>query len=493
MTPAAPADSVAFADPVASPTVGAGRIGLRARFAALALHQRFAMVGSVVSLLGMLAMGELVSRSIETGVVRNSAISSAVYMESFIAPLSQDLAATGSLSPEALARMRDLLAEPPFSDRIRSVKIWRGDGRIAFASDPALIGQTFTPGEELLTALNGELTATFDELEEAESAGERQSGMALLEVYNPIHSIVTGEVIAVTEFYLDASELQADLRAAHARAWAMVAAVAVATFAALFGIVRAGSRTIAAQNRALATRYDDLARVSAQNAALRERVQGAARRVSEMNERQMRRISAELHDGPAQALALASLRLDSLMRRADVERDDPEAIALRETLDGALGDVRDLCRGLTLPELEGSTVAATLERAIGAHERRSGGSVSRDLSSGPWREVPAPHPILICIYRFVQEGLMNAFRHAPDAPVTVSCRHAGGRLQVSVTDTGPGFDPAAPRQDTDPGSGLGLAGMRERIESIGGEFRIDTAPGCGARLSVELPLEGGYD
>ena len=443
----------------------------------------------MVSLIGMLVIGGLVSRSIETGVVRNSAISSAVYMESFIAPLSQPLAEARQLSPEAIAHMRDLLERPPLSERVWSVKIWRADGFVAFASDPEVIGQTFASSSELQAALKGQLSASFDQLEDAESANERQSGVPLLEVYNPIHSILTGEVIAVAEFYLVATELEADIWAARAKAWAMVAAVTAVTFAALFGIVQSGSRTIEAQTSALASRIAELAQISAQNDALRARVQEAAMRVSETTERQMRRISAELHDGPAQALALASLRLDALMRRAHLSREDAEAQALREALDEALADVRDLCRGLTLPDLRGSTVAQVLDRAIGAQERRMGISVLRDTVQGNWPDVPAAHPILICLYRFVQEGLMNSFRHAPGSDVRVGCTLDGGRLRVMVADAGPGFDPARQVEPNSAGTGLGLSGLRERVESIGGSFSMTTAPGQGVRLLLELPVE----
>lgn len=265
-----------------------------------------------------------------------------------------------------------------------------------------------------------------------------------------------------------------------------MAGVTAATFAALFGIVRAGSRTIATQNRELTGRLAELARVSGQNKSLRERVQSASRRASETNERYMRRISAELHDGPAQALALASLRLDALMRRASVAQDDPEAGNLRATLEEALSDVRDLCRGLTLPELEGRSIAETLELAIDAHERRTGTVVTRKVTPNARLDRPAAHPILICIYRVVQEGLMNAFRHAPGAAVEVGCSWDGNRLTVCVADTGPGIAPDATRDGT---RGLGLAGMRERVESIGGEFRVDSTPGQGTRIVLHLTQE----
>jgi signal transduction histidine kinase len=448
------------------------------------LHHRFAIAGSLVTLLGMAVIGTLVSKSIETGVVRNSAISSAVYMESFIAPLSQELVGEERLSPQTIARMTELLTRAPLSERVISVKIWRPGGLLAFSSDADLIGQTFPPSDDLKRAWRGELNAAFDELEEAESQRELLSGMPLLEVYNPIHSIVTGEIIAVAEFYLHAAELESDLRLAHARAWAVVALVTLTTFLALYGIVRSGGQTIADQTRRLTLQLDELARISAQNEALRNRVQGASQRVSETNERYMRRVSAELHDGPAQALALASLRLRSLLRRAGVTPNDPEAQILQTCLEEALRDVRDLCSGLTLPELDRKSVAQTLDIAVNAHERRVGVSVARGFRDAPLLADPVPHPFLICIYRFVQEGLMNAFRHALGAPVRVDARTDAGQIVITVEDAGPGFDPGERTF-----SGLGLSGLRERIESIGGIFDIRSETGKGTRLTMILPNE----
>ena len=465
------------------PTLSLWR-GLQARFAALALHHRFALVGSLVTLIGMLVIGNHVAASIQTSVVRNSALSSAVYMESFIAPLSQELATSSTLSPSTVARMRALLESAALADRVLSTKIWRKGGLVAFSSNPALIGQVFTPGDDLVSAWDGQLSASYDQLDEAENSSERAKGVPLLEVYNPIHSIVTGEVIAVAEFYLDASELERDLRLAHTKSWAIVALVTFATFAALFGIVRSGSRTIAAQNHALASRLDEVARISAQNKALRDRVQSASRRVSETNERYMRRVSAELHDGPAQAIALASLRLDALIRRSTVPPDDPEVANLRGSLDEALREVRDLCRGMTLPELEHRSLEDTLDLAIGAHERRTGNTVRRLYAMGPRLSASAPHPILICIYRFVQEALMNAYRHAPGAAVSVDCHWQNDRLAVSVADSGPGFDVGS-RVD----HGLGLAGLRERVESIGGDLIMVSGPNLGTRLTCCLQME----
>ena len=479
MTHVTPSDLQAIQSRPFAPAMAA-----RAWLAGRPLHHRFALAGSIVTIIGMALIGTLVSASIKTGVVRNAAISSAVYMESFIAPLSQDLAGAERLSAESVARFDALLRQPSLSERVISVKIWRPGGLLAFTGDADLIGRTFPPSDELMQAWRGELNASFDKLEDAESQRERQSGVPLLEVYNPIHSIITGEIIAVAEFYLDATELEADLRMAHLQAWATVGGVTLATFLALFGIVRAGSRTIEEQTRRLRVQIDELARVSAQNEALRARVQTASQRVSETNESYMRRVSAELHDGPAQALALAALRLDSLMRRAGVQPADQEARMLRDCLDEALRDVRDLCSGLTLPELHGRSVADTLDLAIRAHERRTGVTVERAFGRGPELERHVAHSSLICIYRFVQEGLMNTFRHARGAGVRVDAQREEGRISIHVTDEGPGFDPGDQRR-----SGLGLPGLRERVESIGGHFGITSCPQGGTRLSMTLPPE----
>lgn len=89
----------------------------------------------------------------------------------------------------------------------------------------------------------------------------------------------------------------------------------------------------------------------------------------------------------------------------------------------------------------------------------------------------------ICIYRFVQEGLANAHRHAGGAGQKVRSAIAAGRLTLEVSDTGSGFDPGRTRAGA-----LGLAGLRQRINSLGGSFAVETS-GRGTTLKVVLDLE----
>jgi signal transduction histidine kinase len=96
-----------------------------------------------------------------------------------------------------------------------------------------------------------------------------------------------------------------------------------------------------------------------------------------------------------------------------------------------------------------------------------------------------PLPIKIAIYRFVQEALNNAFYHAAGAGQQVAAKYNVGLLSIEVCDEGPGFDIA---KLSNLEEHLGLAGMRDRIESLEGMFRIESAPGQGTKVIARLLL-----
>ena len=101
----------------------------------------------------------------------------------------------------------------------------------------------------------------------------------------------------------------------------------------------------------------------------------------------------------------------------------------------------------------------------------------------------------ICLYRFVQEGLNNAYHHATGADCQVLTECSNGKIEVRVCDNGSGFDPVEIRREKSR-ERLGLAGLRERIESLGGQFDIQSSPGKGtvliARFSTtDLEIEDG--
>ena len=302
--------------------------------------------------------------------------------------------------------------------------------------------------------------------------------MPLLEIYSPIREPWSGKVAAVAEFYEIASDLKSTLIEARVRSWLIVAVVTICMMGLLFGIVLRGSSLIAEQRRSLEQKIADLSSLLRQNEALRLRVQGASSRAAALNERYLKKISADLHDGPAQLLALASLRLDKVSAPSSDAKVD-ELASIRSNLDESMREIRNICRGLTLPQIEGKNLPDLLADVVAAHEQRTGTEVKM------W--APDDGPELsqserICIYRFVQEGLSNAFRHAGGVGQCVTAAVSGRVLTVTVSDDGPGLN--SPEAGT---AGLGLAGLRERVESLGGEFSVDSSA-AGTRLTMALRL-----
>ena len=259
-------------------------------------------------LVAILAVGLWVSGRIEEVVVRNSANTTALYMNSFVAPVLQDLTDHESLDPATRLEIAKLFDETELGQRVASFKIWHKGGFVVDSSNPKLVGHQFEPTENLTLAWDGEVRADLEQTGDAEDLAEKALGLPLLEIYAPIRNLQTGEVIAVAEFYEIATDLKSDLIKARLASWGAVAAVMVAIGISMFAIVLRGSFTI---DRQIA----ELRSLSARNLALRIRAQGAAGRVAALSDSTMKQIGADLHDGPAQLLGFAALRLDALRSR----------------------------------------------------------------------------------------------------------------------------------------------------------------------------------
>jgi signal transduction histidine kinase len=253
--------------------------------------------------------------------------------------------------------------------------------------------------------------------------------------------------------------------------------------AALLKLVQSASDQIERQQRLIAEIKIKEAGLASQNAALRKLADMAHRRGIEHNERLLRRIGSDLHDGPAQHLALVLLRLDELAPRLatpeeSASRDPLESI--RRATSDALKEIRNISAGLALPELQKISLTDALLIAVRAHQRATGMRVETRLDNLPPR---LPLSMTICLYRFAQEGLSNAFRHAGGKGERLSAGYDGKTITVEVADSGPGF--AVDRLATG-SERLGLSGLRYRVESLGGSLQINSAIGKGATLTVQF-------
>jgi signal transduction histidine kinase len=207
-------------------------------------------------------------------------------------------------------------------------------------------------------------------------------------------------------------------------------------------------------------------------------------RLVEAQEQERRRISRDLHDELGQqATAIAILQKRALRSEDPAQRRGliDQAIAATDAL---LGGVHRIATSLRTTLLDDLGLTAAVRAACAEVGERSGLAVRSELDFED-REVPPE--LAQAVYRLVQEGLTNAQKHARAAELAVSVRRDGQRLAVEVRDDGVGFDPRAPHDR------LGLLGMRERVESLGGVFRCESSPGAGTRLSASFPIDGSVE
>jgi signal transduction histidine kinase len=219
--------------------------------------------------------------------------------------------------------------------------------------------------------------------------------------------------------------------------------------------------------------------IAAELRLLRGEAEQRARQVAVLEERQ--RLSRELHDSVTQALYGISLYAEAgsrALRDGDVE---PAATNLREISDTsheALGEMRLLLFELRPPLLQQHGLEAALRERLQAVETRSG-LVTDFLAEGNTRLAPDQEQDL---YRLAQEALNNVLKHAHASHVSVRLSVTQAATVLSVADDGVGFDASLRGIE-----GLGLRGMRERAERLGGTLRIQSAPGQGTRIEVEAP------
>ncbi len=445
----------------------------------LSLVAQFALAGGFVMVLSMILVGRLVAGRIEDSVVRNTALASAQYIDSIIAPLSQDLADADTLSPGAKRALEELFQNTTLGERVVSFKLWKPGGLVVESSDVTITGKRFDVSPSLAGALDGEVRATFEDLNDEEDKGEHALGLPLLEIYSPIREVWSGKIIGVAEFYEVATQLEQDLSAARRNSWVSVAAIFSAIGALLYLIVLGGSRTIDRQRMALTARLEDLRALSERNRRLRERVQNAAARSSAMNDQALRRLAGDLHDGPAQLLGFAALRLDKLR---DANGDSEEIDVIERAVKDAIREVRTISRGISLPDIDARSACDIVQGVADAHAARTGAKVDVFCEVGEGCTLSAA--VKICLYRFVQEGLNNAWRHADGKGQEVRLTCDRGDLSLVVRDRGPGF--VGGEIDMESDGGMGLSGLQDRIESLGGTMVMQNRPDGGAELSMEL-------
>ncbi|MEY2893350.1 MAG: hypothetical protein RJA98_3258 [Pseudomonadota bacterium] len=207
-------------------------------------------------------------------------------------------------------------------------------------------------------------------------------------------------------------------------------------------------------------------------------LQVMARQVVRSQEQERAHLSRELHDSTSQTLVSIKLLLESgiaqLGRQATADTPSTPT-ALHRALDrlgDALHEVRNISHRLRPAELDVLGLAAALDQLGQAFGEASGLAVSMRVRGTPLR---LPDEVNTVLFRITQECLTNIEKHAQASQVQLRLLFHRGGLRLSVSDDGVGMD--IPTLDADPHRGIGLRNMRERIEAVGGQFRIQSFPG----------------
>jgi signal transduction histidine kinase len=219
---------------------------------------------------------------------------------------------------------------------------------------------------------------------------------------------------------------------------------------------------LAAQNRERARLIEELDRT-------RDELAEVSKEAGVLAERE--RLAGDIHDTLAQGFTGIVLLLQAA--QAGDDRDRYIGLAVRTAKEN-LAETRALIAALAPPALAGASLSEAMARLAGGFELPVEVSVTGAA-------VPLPAATEVVLVRVAQEGLANVRKHAAAGRARLALDYDGDRLRLSVGDDGRGFTPS------DPTTGYGLRAMRGRVEQLGGTVTVDSAPGRGATLTVEVP------
>jgi PAS domain S-box-containing protein len=205
-------------------------------------------------------------------------------------------------------------------------------------------------------------------------------------------------------------------------------------------------------------------------------------RLIEAQEGERSRLARELHDDINQRLALLNMRLDALSRTVpDSATEGKQRVEeARQDVTSLVTDIQALSHRLHPARLEFLGVAEAAAGLCREISSQQGVKVSFEAESVP---EGLSRAIVLCLYRVLQEALQNAIKHGHSEKIDVSLRGGGDHVELTVRDSGNGFDAEATRD-----RGLGLTSMNERLKAVAGQLAIVSRPQQGTTIQARVPL-----
>ena len=224
----------------------------------------------------------------------------------------------------------------------------------------------------------------------------------------------------------------------------------------------------------------------------------ASRRLLSVTEEELRRIVLDIHDGPVQKIfaslnVMVHLRATAERNARDQKPNDaaallPDMIRVIDMLELSLREIRTFLGAFQTAEMAQRDLLEVLEALVIQHEQVTNTTVQFDA---PTLTVEVTVPVKIALYRILQEALANAHRHAEVNEVFVRLVVNMSRLHLYIIDFGKGFNPPellGPKA-TEQAQHIGLRGMRERVQLVGGTFEVRSAPDEGTTVHVSVPIQ----
>jgi two-component system NarL family sensor kinase len=244
-------------------------------------------------------------------------------------------------------------------------------------------------------------------------------------------------------------------------------------------------------SREMALQHSQLQSVILQRTA---ELQNLSLRLLKVQDEERRRLSRDLHDTTGQTLA--ALKISVSFLQENCKEDAPKAVLVSEVVElanQAIQEIRTMSYLLHPPLLDEVGFACAAEWYIEGFAKRSGVNVSLDFAAGQER---LPMSVEIALFRVLQESLTNAHRHSGAAQVSVCFQHELENIILEIRDDGCGIpaERLIRLRETSAETGVGLAGMRERMNELNGELQIESdESGTTLRAIVPRPATSRSD
>ena len=253
--------------------------------------------------------------------------------------------------------------------------------------------------------------------------------------------------------------------------------------------LKSSMETIASANRELEDRVDARTRELAtanQKLEERERVrQQLLRQVISAQEDERKRIARELHDETSQTLAALGMGVGTALASSPSAETRQRLAEVNVLVDKMHEELHSLIVNLRPSVLDDLGLSAAIQWFADRQLRRAGIAVRCEMTD---LERRLPAEIETAVFRTVQEAIVNVSRHAAAESVLIQGSVELDRLTIEIEDDGVGFNAADAARDGDSLRGIGLLGMRERMEILGGTLTVDSEPGAGTRVMLQVPI-----